>query len=223
MTAAYHMTHTNESNTLQRNMGSDHMNLKLSSDCKATKTNADDELLSRVAAKDRNAFDALYRLYQPQLFRFLLRLTRRPEMTQELINDVMFVVWQKAPDFRYESKVSTWIFGIAYRRALKSMAKAKKYRQHRAADPVTNVDGPQVEIELHDWLERGLTQLSPVQRVVVELTYYFGCSYQEIAEIAQCPVNTVKTRMFSARRRLRSTLTEFGNPGSSQLQQRIDE
>ena len=68
---------------------------------------------------------------------------------------------------------------------------------------------------LQDWLDVGMRRLSGEQRAVVELTYFHGYSYAEIAGILSCPVNTVKTRMFHARARLRQILPELSaTPGS---------
>src|SRR5258707_10440612 len=81
----------------------------------------DRRLLARVAAGDREAFRELYIMYHRRLARFLTRLTRQYEIAEEVINDTLWAVWRKAGDFRGDSRVSTWIMGIAYRRALKSL------------------------------------------------------------------------------------------------------
>jgi RNA polymerase sigma factor (sigma-70 family) len=180
-------------------------------------------LLRRVAAEDRKAFEALYQTYYRRLFAYLLKVTRRAELVEELVNDVMFAVWTGAGRFDGRSRVSTWIFGIAYHKALKALA--------RNASPLTgpahqapDEDGREPEIaapgdepeslitrrELASTLGKALGSLSPEQRAVVELTYYYELSYQEISEIVGCPVNTVKTRMFHARRRLKELLPRFG-------------
>ncbi len=80
--------------------------------------------MRRVAAKDRRAFDVLYRAYYRRLTRFLEQLTRRPHLTEEALNDTMLVVWRKAHTFDGSSRVSTWIFGIAYRKALKAVKRS---------------------------------------------------------------------------------------------------
>ncbi len=87
-------------------------------------------LLDRVVAGDRDAFRDLYIAYHRRLARFLTRLTRRYELAEEIINDTMWVVWRRADKFRGDSRVSTWIIGIAYRRALKSL-KSRGQRQYR--------------------------------------------------------------------------------------------
>ena len=80
-------------------------------------------LIGRVARGDRDAFAALYLAYHPRLTRFLDRVTRRPQLVEELLNDTMLVVWRKASTFNFRSQLSTWIFGIAYRKAMKAISR----------------------------------------------------------------------------------------------------
>lgn len=169
------------------------------------------ELLQRVATKDKVAFEALYARYNSQLSRYLTRLVRRPELVEEIINDTMFVVWEKAAGFEGRSKVSTWVTGIAYLKGIKALDRLKTMPEQRAEnlgevdelEEKTNIIN---RLGLDDWLSNGLDLISEDQRSVVELTYFSGYSYQEIADIMDCPVNTVKTRMFHARRRLAKLL-----------------
>ena len=168
-------------------------------------------LLNRVAAKDPQAFEELYREFHPQISRFLSRLVYRPEMVEELVNDTLHVVWEKAGDFQGRSKVSTWIIGIAYLKGIKALDRLKMMPEQQAA-PMKEIEEMEAEgsairdLGTAEWVRSGLKQISPEQRSVVELTYYHGCSYLEIADIMDCPVNTVKTRMFHARRRLSKLL-----------------
>ncbi len=173
---------------------------------------AEIDLLRRVAAKDREAFERLYRHYHPRLFRFLFRFTRRVELVEEILNDVMFIVWQKAGGYEGRSRPSTWIFGIAYRRALKRLDRhqriASRTAPEEAAEPIERRQPEDLlsRKQLKEALHNALEAISAEQRAVVELTYFHGYSYREIAQIVECPVNTVKTRMFHARRRLRELL-----------------
>src|SRR5882672_11549267 len=80
----------------------------------------DSDLIRRVAAGDRTAFEQLYVRYHRRLSRFLMRFARHYDVAEEIINDTLLVVWKKAGEFRGDSQVSTWIMGIAYRRAFKS-------------------------------------------------------------------------------------------------------
>jgi RNA polymerase sigma factor (sigma-70 family) len=174
-------------------------------------------LLRQIAQKDRRAFEAIYSLYYRRLFSYLFKLTRRAEMVEEVLNDVMLVIWTKAATFDGRSQPSTWIFGIAYHKAMKALGQRRQPEQpgdrENAANEPIDSDEPEtllVRRELAATLGRALLALSPEQRSVVELTYYYGLAYQEIAQIMACPVNTVKTRMFHARRRLRDLLPEMG-------------
>lgn len=175
--------------------------------CRAARSaDAEDAaLLQRIAAADKSALAVLYREYHRRLIRFLGRFTRRDDVMEEVINDTFMIVWQKAGDFRGQSRVSTWLMGIAYRVTLTALRQgglpAEQHHDH---------DGPSaepfVEHETTDWLAKGLTRLAPEQRIVLELAYVMGHSLEEIAEITESPVSTVKARMFHARVKLRNLL-----------------
>lgn len=169
------------------------------------------ELIGRVATYDLDAFEQLYRLYQPRLARFLINLIRPPQLVEEVLNDTMMVVWQTAGNFRGASRVSTWIFAIAYRKALKARVRWPEPVENEPCDTrVSPNPGPDQQLQhrrLHTALVSAIASLSPDHRAVVDLTYFQGMGYREIAEIMGCPVDTVKTRMFHARRRLRRALS----------------
>lgn len=162
--------------------------------------------MQRIASRDRTAFAAMYRAYHPRLFKFVFRLTNSHSTADELVNDVMLVVWRKADTFRGDSRVSTWVFGIAYRVAMRRIAKKRPSLVSRSQFDDFPEDPPQLELE--DWVRRGIAMLPDAQQVTVVLVFYLGLSYEETAEVTECPVNTVKTRMFHARRRLKQLLEE---------------
>ncbi len=170
-------------------------------------------LLARIAGHDSAAMKELYLLYHRRLARFLMRLTTRYELAEEIINDTFWVVWQHAADFRGASRVSTWILGIAYRRGLKTLRYAGPPPADIDAAMEPGTDEPAKREELTEWVDMALHRLPLEQRTVIELAYHVGHSCEEIASIMQCPVNTVKTRMFHARRKLRTLLTTLaGGP-----------
>ena len=165
-------------------------------------------LLQRMAAGDRVALATLYHSYHGRLCRFLSRLTRRADVIEEVINDCLWIAWQKAGDFRGDSRVSTWIMGIAYRCGLKAL-------RQRGDEPVEDDNIPEDRIpsthpdedrELRDWLAKGLDRLTADQRVVIELVYGVGHTLEDVATIMGCPVGTVKARLFHARVKLRNVL-----------------
>jgi RNA polymerase sigma-70 factor (ECF subfamily) len=162
-------------------------------------------LLDSVAERDRDAFTELYRIYQARLFKFVYRLTRSYTASDELVNDIMLAIWRNAGKFRGDSKPSTWIFGIAYRQSLKRLSKKRlSMSPNFDVDQLPGTDSESVEKE--DWVQNGLDTLPAAQRIAVELVFYLGLSYEEVAAVTDCPVNTVKTRMFHARRKLRERL-----------------
>ncbi len=169
------------------------------------------ELIAKISRGDRDAFRELYLHYHRRLAKFLTRMTHRYEDAEEIINDTLWTVWQRAGDFRDASQVSTWIMGIAYRRALNTIRRAATHERVMAreivdAEPATSDVGESMERRV--LLDRALAQLPIEQRLVLEFTYYMDLSCEEVAEIMECPVNTVKTRMFNARRKLRAILAE---------------
>jgi RNA polymerase sigma-70 factor, ECF subfamily len=178
----------------------------------------DRALIARITSADRAALKELYLLYHRRLARFLTRITSRYDLAEEIINDTFWVVWQRAGEFRGASHVSTWIMGIAYRRGLKAL---KRARTQAGVYDVPEEGGASHEpwsgAEQREWLNVALARLPSEQRLVLELAYNLGHSCEEIAEIMECPVNTVKTRMFHARKKLKLLLPQLaGVPAESQ-------
>ena len=170
----------------------------------------DEHLLALIREGDVRAFESMYREYHAQLARFLLRLTRRPQVAEEVLNDTMLVLWHRPDSFRGASKLSTWVFGIAYRKAMKALRRLDEPAEDRRDDgTMTSEDDPEREthhVLRHSALVQAISKLSPEHRAVVDLTYFHELGYREIAEIVGCPVDTVKTRMFHARRILKRKL-----------------
>ncbi|HTV86700.1 MAG TPA: sigma-70 family RNA polymerase sigma factor [Dyella sp.] len=165
-------------------------------------------LLQRMSAGDRVALATLYHGYHGRLCRFLSRLTRRTDVIEEVVNDCFWIVWQKAGEFRGDSRVSTWIMGIAYRCGLKTLRLHGDEPVEDDAIPEDRIPStdPDEDRLLRDWLAKGLDRLSADQRVVVELVYGVGHSLDDVATMMQCPVGTVKARLFHARVKLRNVL-----------------
>jgi RNA polymerase sigma-70 factor (ECF subfamily) len=183
----------------------------MSSLAKSSPREGDFDLMAAVAAGSRPALEQLYHGYHRRLARFLSRFTSRYENIEEIINDTFMVVWQAAQDFRNDSQVSTWIFGIAYRTALKSLRRQKNHAAALSLDesPEQIVD-PGADTEMQDWVAHGLNCLTVEHRLTLDLAYRMGHSLEEIAAITDTPVGTVKARMFHARRKLRDYLPAIG-------------
>jgi len=167
------------------------------------------ELLERIAkSRDQAAFRALYGNYHQRLSRLLTRMSVRREDIEEVVNDTFWVVWTKASEFRGASQLSTWIIGIAYRRALNTLRRAKlrPVADHEFDEDSVSVESTDDDENNQQWISLGLERLPVEQRMALELTYTLGHSCEEVAAILDCPVNTVKTRLFRARETLKQVL-----------------
>jgi RNA polymerase sigma-70 factor (ECF subfamily) len=175
----------------------------------------DHDLLRRISCADRGAFEQLYFDYHSRLVKFLFRVIRHHEDLEEVINDTFLVVWQHARDFRGASRVSTWIFGIAYRRALKTIRMSSV--RTRGSAPEVREGEAVVEDAVGETgdgrlLELGISGLSPEQRLMLILAYCMGFSCEEVAAIVACSVCTVKSRMGLARRKLLAIISPAAAP-----------
>lgn len=166
-------------------------------------------LVVAVRARDLRAFEQLYRRYQPRLARFVGTLVRRAPLVEEVVNDTLMVLWQKAADFTGASRLSTWLFAIAYRKAVRARTRDEEPVDDAGLADLPDAAAPDAALSqdrTHNALRRAMAGLSAEHRAVVDLTYFHEIGYREIAEILGCPVDTVKTRMFHARRHLRRAM-----------------
>jgi RNA polymerase sigma-70 factor (ECF subfamily) len=171
-----------------------------------------DKALLRQIADDRStvAMQSLYDSYRSRLVPFLRRMTQDHTLIEETYNDVMLTLWNKSDQFKGNSKVSSWIFSIAYRICLR-LIKKQQFRQkvldsflfskEEEEGDDRQESGNDEEVDL---LNRAIQSLPAKQRIVIELSYFQGYSTQEIGEIADCPTNTVKTRLHHARQKIRA-------------------
>lgn len=171
------------------------------------------ELLAASASGSRTAFSELYdHLYTP-IVRFTYRYTPNAALIEEILNDTMLVVWQKADSFRGESRVMTWVLGIASRRALKTLQRERAWEGAEDRGPNSQPTPGDTErlatLQALDW---ALEQLGVEQRLVIELAYFHGMSCEEMAGILGCPTNTAKTRLHYGRRKLREIFANDEQP-----------
>jgi RNA polymerase sigma factor (sigma-70 family) len=164
----------------------------------------DAQIIRDLAAGDPQAAADLARRFQRPLRAFLARLVGGDEqLAAELVQDTLVAVWKGAADFDGRSRVSTWVFAIAHRQAATALRRRRlptlpltdELRAPPAPSPVE-----------HDDLRQALAALPTGQHAVLELTFTFGFSYREIAEILQIPEGTVKSRASAARHALRKAL-----------------
>ena len=131
------------------------------------------------------------------------------------MSEVFFDVWRQSDRFERRSQVSTWLLAIARNKALSSLRKrANEQLDEEVAefieDPSDNPEITMQKQERSEILRNCLEQLSPAHREIIDLVYYHEKSIEEVAEIIAVPTNTVKTRMFYARKRIAELMAARG-------------
>jgi RNA polymerase sigma factor (sigma-70 family) len=172
----------------------------------------DPELIRRVASGDANAARVIYERYAPRVYRYLSKKIKERRDVEEIVNDVMMVVCQRASSLNGTSKLSTWILGIAHYKALDAPSVIGPFDEEEKLpepvdprDPYTFVS----EAELAQRIRQAVSELPLLLREVIELTYFHDQSVEETAEMLSRPVNTVKSRMFRARKQLAPLLWKY--------------
>lgn len=175
----------------------------------------DKDLMARIVARDQTAMSTLYSRHHVRLYRFLVRLVRNEAMAEELMNEVFMECWRKADSFEGRSAVSTWMMTIAHNRAVSLMRKRSEASldEDYAAQIPDSEDTPEVVSQKRSKAEVMRTcmeKLSSEHREIIDLVYYHDKSVAEVADIVEIPVNTVKTRMFYARKKLAELMRDAG-------------
>ncbi|MGB3864680.1 MAG: sigma-70 family RNA polymerase sigma factor [Xanthobacteraceae bacterium] len=180
-----------------------------------TTETTDEALIARIAQGDKTAMQVLYGRHHVRVFRFGLRLVRNEQLAEDLISEVFLDVWRQAGRFEGRSAVSTWLLGITRFKALSALRRRTEAEldDEMAVAIADTADDPEVTVQKKDTGEalRGcLTALSPEHREIIDLVYYHEKSVEEVAEIVGIPENTVKTRLFYARKKLAVLLQAAG-------------
>jgi RNA polymerase sigma-70 factor, ECF subfamily len=176
---------------------------------------SDEVLIGRIANGDRLAMQVLFARHHVRVYRFVLRLVRDESVAEDLISDVFLDVWRQAGRFEGRSAVSTWMLAIARFKALSALRRrTDEALDEEAAEAIEDPsDDPEVALEKKDKsavIRKCLEGLSAEHREIVDLVYYHEKSVEEVAQIVGIPENTVKTRMFYARKRLAELLKAAG-------------
>jgi RNA polymerase sigma-70 factor, ECF subfamily len=175
----------------------------------------DSDLLKRVAAGDGLALRALHGRHGVRVFRFILRMVANEAIAEELTNEVFLQAWRHADGYRGNAEVSTWLLSIARNRAIGALRKRSDAPlEDGVAEALKDeADPPDVELAKQDkaaLMRRCVETLPPAHREIVDLVYYQELSVAEAADLLSIPENTVKTRMFHARKKLSAAFREAG-------------
>lgn len=176
---------------------------------------SDERLVECVAAGDRLAMEILYARHHVRVYRFVLRLVNEAATAEDVTSDVFLDVWKHAGRFEGRSQVSTWMLSIARHKAISALRRRvdEPLDNEIAGEVPDSADGPEAILQRQNEsavLRQCLMQLSPAHREIIDLVYYHEKSVAEVAEIIGAPQNTVKTRMFHARKRIAALLDARG-------------
>lgn len=175
-------------------------------------------LLQRCARGDERALSDLYRLMAHRIHAFARHRLDDDDQATSVVVDTLHEVWRNAARFRGDSRVSTWVLGIARFKALAQLRARlppmDDIEDHAERLPAEGLGGADGEALLARWQETLIVQrclasgagLSPEQRQCLQLVHVEGLPLAEVAQVQQVPQNTVKTRLFHARRKMRECL-----------------
>jgi RNA polymerase sigma-70 factor, ECF subfamily len=175
----------------------------------------DRTLIARIAAQDQAALRALLGRHQLRVYRFVLRIVRREAVAEEVTNEVFLEAWRNARSYEARSSVGTWLLSIAHNRAVSAMRRRREEAidEESAGAIADDGDDPEVAAQKLDkaaQMRRCIANLSAEHRTIIDLVYYHEKSINEVSEILGIPLNTVKTRMFYARKKLSELLAAAG-------------
>jgi RNA polymerase sigma-70 factor, ECF subfamily len=175
----------------------------------------DETLLSAISNRDQRAMRVLYARHHVRVYRFVLRLTQDRSLAEDVVSDVFFDVWRQAGSFKGKSEASTWLLAIARYKALSALrahsdAQLDENAVASVVDPADDAETMMSKRDRSMTIQKCLAQLSAIHREVLDLVYYHERSVDEVASIVGVPVNTVKTRMFYARKHMENLLEAAG-------------
>jgi RNA polymerase sigma-70 factor (ECF subfamily) len=176
---------------------------------------SDETLVAQIAQRDKHALQLLYSRHHVRIYRFALRFLNDEAAAEDTVSEVFIDVWRQAERFEGRSQVTTWLLAIARNKALSLLRRRSSEELDDEVaefieDPSDNPEVAMLKSQRASVLQDCLTQLSPAHREIVDLVYYHEKSVEEVAEIISVPANTVKTRMFYARKRIGELMAAKG-------------
>ena len=175
---------------------------------------SDQALLAQISAEDTQAMQTLYQKYGKRMYTYALRLVEDRQTAEDVLQDSLLTVWQKAHTFRREGRVIAWLLGIVHNKAMRSFRRKPTVALDIFEDHLPDTSEPPTEQaqqnERKGLLRAGLGQLSIEQRTVLELVFYQGLSMKETAKVIGCPVGTVKSRLNTAKENMKGILNRQG-------------
>ena len=172
------------------------------------------QLLVRIGREDQAAFRQLYKAFSRRVYAYAANMLNDHARCEEVVADTMYEIWRHPDRFRGESQFSTWLIGIARRKALMVYRSRRPDEVHADLDDIADTtasDTPDAFAELaakqrRDGVQHCMGKLSDEHRECLHLVFYEGLGVAEVADIQGCPEGTVKTRLFHARQKIKNCL-----------------
>ena len=179
-----------------------------------TSDTSDAALIRSIAAGNKDAMRILFTRHRVRIYRFVLRFVADGSTAEDLVSEVFLDVWRQARDFRGRSQVGTWLLAIARNKALSTLRRPPTQALDDDAavieEPANNPELTMQNRQRSEIVRKCVTKLSPAHREIIDLVYYHEKSINEAADIIGVPQNTVKTRMFYARKQIADLMAAHG-------------
>ena len=177
----------------------------------------DEALIREIAKGNQAALRTLAARHQTRVYRFALRFVGDASHAEDVVSETFFAVWQQAAAFQNRSTVGTWLLGIARYRALSMRDRLRETAEPLDDEIASNMPdpahGPEAALErgnLDSFVRGCLRALPAEQAMLIDLVYLNEKPLREAARIVGVPLNTVKSRMFLARKKLAQLLSTAG-------------
>ncbi len=174
--------------------------------------NEEQELIKRISQGDEEALKMVYQNTSRNVYQYIFRLCNNKETAEDLMIETYTQVWLSAKRFKGDSRVLTWIFGIARNLTMNEIKKRDYW--HGDLTDMENCGPEQFgfthERETEDLVNIAIRQLSVKHREILDLIFMHEMSYEEVAKILNIPINTVKTRIFYAKEKLKEIFENMG-------------
>ena len=174
----------------------------------------DNQLIEATLSGSVSAWETLVRRHETRVYNLGLRLMHHPDDAMDLTQEVFWGVYRNLYRFRGDSQFSTWLFRITHNKAIDLIRRRQSGPDLETGfdelpEPQEKHHGPQelyLESEINDLIARHLARLQPAQRVIVELKVFQSLTFDEISLLQNIPVNTAKTRFYTALRNLKGMM-----------------
>lgn len=166
--------------------------------------------LAAIASGDEKAMQSFFHQYSNDVYRYLMSRCKDEVIASDVLNDVMMNVWRQSARFEGRSRISTWLISVARNKLVDYYRKERRHTHDELDESIPDdvaVNEQEISaVQQSELLKSCIDKLVDIQREIVHLTFYSDLAYHDVAEIIQCPVGTVKSRMYHAREALRKCL-----------------